>query len=784
MQKLLLVVVWLCCGFYQMGWAQCPANSSTVEIVVRTDNYGYETGWSLISSNGVVYDSAAANTRANTTLYRDTICVPRSECMTFRITDTYGDGMCCNYGQGEFYVIVDGDTVTQGGAFARQSMAQFNCPVGAACLISDTAYLDTFVTQLPQHWYTFVPDSTGMYEIATCNLNTCDTRIWVYDNCSSLVDTGHVGTVLFDNNACGLQSRVTGAMQAGVRYYIRVGSIGGACAVPITWVLRYSGAVRGCTDPAACNYNPLASVSDTCIYWGSPACPLGPDLSLRQDVLASSLQLATYNTTDACLVMEECVTGMGMRDLVRFTTHIENNGTTDYYVGIPSANNPQFTNNNCHGHWHYEGYAEYILFDQNGTALPLGFKNGFCVMDLTCDHGGTAQYGCSNMGISAGCGDIYDRSLACQWVDVTNVPDGSYTLVVRVNWDRSPDYTGRYETDYNNNWAQACITLSRATGSLQMLVNPACPVVTDCAGNPFGSAQPDCAGVCNGSALRGDINANQAREQTDVDAYLTTILAQNFTASECIDLYRDTTLNVYDASLLQRCLRDTAHCHFPTGVHNIVDTVRLSVAHVDMNNRYIDIAVRNASTNVLAYQFGINGVAVDSVVSLYNGVQYPVQPQWNANTSIIAALPTIDSFVLRSPIAQPLCRVYFSHATSMQICLDSIYSIVSNQYQSVATQIEGSCFVITAVEDLDPSRAVLAVSASPNPFDQSTRFVFDGNVEPLRIELFDAMGKQVLLVNDWTQRVYTFHRQQLAGGVYYYKISMPSQQVAGKLIIE
>ena len=64
-------------------------------------------------------------------------------------------------------------------------------------------------------------------------------------------------------------------------------------------------------------------------------------------------------------------------------------------------------------------------------------------MDLECSGGGSFQYGCGNMGISSGCGDIYDASLDCQWIDVTNVPAGDYTLVVRVNWDRSPDALGR-----------------------------------------------------------------------------------------------------------------------------------------------------------------------------------------------------------------------------------------------------------------------------------------------------------------------------------------------------
>jgi hypothetical protein len=54
-----------------------------------------------------------------------------------------------------------------------------------------------------------------------------------------------------------------------------------------------------------------------------------------------------------------------------------------------------------------------LLYDQLGNPMPqIGFKNGFCVLDLECSGGGTAKYGCGNMGITAGCGDIYSSGLS------------------------------------------------------------------------------------------------------------------------------------------------------------------------------------------------------------------------------------------------------------------------------------------------------------------------------------------------------------------------------------
>ena len=121
----------------------------------------------------------------------------------------------------------------------------------------------------------------------------------------------------------------------------------------------------------------------------------------------------------------------------------------------------------------------------DGALISIGFKM-VCVMDLECSDGGTATYGCSNMGIAAGCGDIYSSGLSCQWIDVTDVEDGQYRLVVRVNWDYDPDALGRYETNTENNWAVVCIELD---GQVPRNDHPdGLPTFTDCAGDPFGTA--------------------------------------------------------------------------------------------------------------------------------------------------------------------------------------------------------------------------------------------------------------------------------------------------------
>jgi hypothetical protein len=123
---------------------------------------------------------------------------------------------------------------------------------------------------------------------------------------------------------------------------IRIGDAANACeGAVIDFSVSYLGPVIECTDLGSCNYNPLASIDDSfCIPFGDPNCPNAPDLVLRQDVLETSIFLTTLNATDECLINEDCLNGFGLHDIIRFTTHIENNGDADYFIGEPT-NNPE-----------------------------------------------------------------------------------------------------------------------------------------------------------------------------------------------------------------------------------------------------------------------------------------------------------------------------------------------------------------------------------------------------------------------------------------------------------
>lgn len=95
-------------------------NSLQVLLKLRTDQYGAETYWELRDENGAVLESggnqdvgpngggkftginSGPGAYGNNHLIRDTFFLPEPGCYSFHIVDAYGDGMCCDYGNGYY----------------------------------------------------------------------------------------------------------------------------------------------------------------------------------------------------------------------------------------------------------------------------------------------------------------------------------------------------------------------------------------------------------------------------------------------------------------------------------------------------------------------------------------------------------------------------------------------------------------------------------------------------------------------------------------------------------
>ncbi len=103
-----------------------PCNPNLVVITINLDNYPEETSWVLTNSGG---STVASGGTYGSQPDGSTVTIPvnlADGCYTFTINDSYGDGICCNYGNGSYSVASDCGTVyASGGSFGSSASTNF-----------------------------------------------------------------------------------------------------------------------------------------------------------------------------------------------------------------------------------------------------------------------------------------------------------------------------------------------------------------------------------------------------------------------------------------------------------------------------------------------------------------------------------------------------------------------------------------------------------------------------------------------------------------------------------
>ncbi|MGB0427955.1 MAG: PEP/pyruvate-binding domain-containing protein, partial [Flavobacteriales bacterium] len=108
-----------------------------ITLIINADNYPGETSWEL-------YDEGANQIVAGGDLpvgagltYTEDICLDYTSCFSLSVYDSYGDGICCAYGIGDFLMLnALGDTIVMNdGEFTYEAQEVF-CPDGTGCDIT------------------------------------------------------------------------------------------------------------------------------------------------------------------------------------------------------------------------------------------------------------------------------------------------------------------------------------------------------------------------------------------------------------------------------------------------------------------------------------------------------------------------------------------------------------------------------------------------------------------------------------------------------------------------
>ncbi|WP_397364280.1 immunoglobulin-like domain-containing protein [Olleya sp. R77988] len=113
------------CGGSSCSPCQTACNDNEVNVSITFDNYPEETAWTLKNASGsTVASGTYSSANADGSTVNETYCLPDG-CYDFEITDVYGDGICCSYGNGSYSVTNGSTTLASGGSFTSSDTTNF-----------------------------------------------------------------------------------------------------------------------------------------------------------------------------------------------------------------------------------------------------------------------------------------------------------------------------------------------------------------------------------------------------------------------------------------------------------------------------------------------------------------------------------------------------------------------------------------------------------------------------------------------------------------------------------
>ncbi|MGS2725626.1 M43 family zinc metalloprotease [Psychroserpens sp. BH13MA-6] len=113
------------CGGSSCAPCQTACNDNDVNLSITFDNYPEETAWTLTNSGGqTVASGGTYGSQPDGSTYTESLCLPDG-CYTFTITDAYGDGICCAYGNGSYSLTDSSGVLASGGSFSSSDVTDF-----------------------------------------------------------------------------------------------------------------------------------------------------------------------------------------------------------------------------------------------------------------------------------------------------------------------------------------------------------------------------------------------------------------------------------------------------------------------------------------------------------------------------------------------------------------------------------------------------------------------------------------------------------------------------------
>ncbi|MBR9845654.1 MAG: T9SS type A sorting domain-containing protein [Algicola sp.] len=154
-------------------------NTTQLTLDLITDDFPNEIEWNLKDSNGIVlYQSPVyVDGVDDFQNFSEDFTINTNECYVFEITDSFGDGICCNQGIGSYTLTtLEGDTVVTGGNYGSGEISYMS----NAVLSVEDYFTSQSITAFPN-------PADASLTIKLSNSNTLPDSLSIYNMLGQLV---------------------------------------------------------------------------------------------------------------------------------------------------------------------------------------------------------------------------------------------------------------------------------------------------------------------------------------------------------------------------------------------------------------------------------------------------------------------------------------------------------------------------------------------------------------------------------------------------------------------
>ena len=182
-------------------------STSQIVITVMTDDYGGETIWAVLDSEGepIASNIDLANPfgsvfYSDNQLYQHVVDVEDGECYTFTIIDLAGDGICCEFGEGYYTVTTaEGYVVAEGGDFVQTENTTFGI----------NTFLSTADIANPLNDVVLYPNpSSSVINISIQDAMALPENYTVYNNLGQVINKGKINSNNFGIDISGYSNGI------------------------------------------------------------------------------------------------------------------------------------------------------------------------------------------------------------------------------------------------------------------------------------------------------------------------------------------------------------------------------------------------------------------------------------------------------------------------------------------------------------------------------------------------------------------------------------------------